>query len=219
MRSQFNDSLVRQIEQSGIVAVLVIDDAAHAVPVARALLDGGITAIELTLRTPAAIDSLKRIRQDLPEMVTGIGTVLTPDQVRCVRDAGGQFAVAPGCNPRVIEAAQEVGLPFAPGIATPTDLEVALELGCREVKFFPSEPSGGIDYLKSLAAPYNHLGVRYLPLGGVRADNLAAYLAEPLVLAVGGSWLATREAINNKDWDGIAQRAAEAVTVARQVRS
>lgn len=219
MNSQFPDNVLAQIEQSSIIAVLVIDDAAHAVPVARALLDGGITAMELTLRTPAAIDALKNIRNEVPEMLAGIGTVLSPDQAQQVHDAGGQFAVAPGCNPRVVKKAQQLGLPFAPGIATPTDLEIALELGCREVKFFPSEPSGGMKYLKSLAAPYSHLGVRYVPLGGVSSDNLGSYLADPMILAVGGSWLAKRDAINAEDWDGIRARAAEAVAIAQEAKN
>jgi 2-dehydro-3-deoxyphosphogluconate aldolase/(4S)-4-hydroxy-2-oxoglutarate aldolase len=219
MKSQFPEMLLQQVENPGVVAVLVIDDAAHAVPVARALLAGGITAMELTLRTPAAIDALGRIRGEVPEILAGIGTVLTIEQVQAVFEAGGQFAVAPGTNCRVIQAAQQVGLPFAPGIATPSDLETALELGCREVKFFPAEPSGGLSYLRSIAAPYAHLGVRYIPLGGVNVDNLGAYLAEPMVLAVGGSWLATRDMIKNQDWQGIRQRAAEATTHALQART
>ena len=218
MESQFSETLLRQIEQSGLVAVLVIDNADHAVPVARALWEGGIAAIELTLRTPAAVAALRNIRTQVPEMLAGIGTVLTPDQVQTVHQAGAQFAVAPGTNPRVIQAAQQVGLPFAPGIATPSDLEIALELGCREVKFFPAEPSGGLTYLKSIAAPYSHLGVRYIPLGGVNSGNLADYLSEPMILAVGGSWLADREAISNQDWQGIRERAADAVATASRVR-
>jgi 2-dehydro-3-deoxyphosphogluconate aldolase/(4S)-4-hydroxy-2-oxoglutarate aldolase len=151
-------------------------------------------------------------------MMPGIGTILTPEQVDQVAEAGAAFGVAPGLNRRVVLRAQEVGLPFAPGVATPSDLEAALELGCREVKFFPAEPSGGLAYLKSMAAPYTHLGVRFVPLGGLKADNLGDYLRSPLVLAVGGSWLAPRDLIQQHDWDAITRRAAEATRIVREVR-
>ncbi len=219
MKSQFDEPLLDKIEQCGIIAVLVIDDEDHAIPVAKALLDGGITAMELTLRTPAALGALRNIRREIPEMIAGIGTVLTTEQIQMVHDAGGQFAVAPGTNPRVIQAAQKIGLPFAPGIATPSDIETAVELGCRELKFFPAEPSGGLTFLKSMAAPYAHLGLRYVPLGGVNADNLATYMSNPLIMAVGGSWLAKRDAINSEDWSGIRDRAAQAVEIVKQARA
>ena len=198
--------------------MLVVENADDAVPVAQALLDAGVNAMELTLRTPAAIESLRRIRTEVPEIVAGIGTVLTPEQLEDVAKAGAQFAVAPGTNPRVIKAAQDLGIPFAPGVATPSDIELAVELGCRELKFFPAETSGGLKHLKSMAAPYAHLGLRYIPLGGVNADNLQTYLEDPLILAVGGSWLAKRDAIEQHDWDGIRGRASTAMEIARQAR-
>ncbi|MFO0915685.1 MAG: bifunctional 4-hydroxy-2-oxoglutarate aldolase/2-dehydro-3-deoxy-phosphogluconate aldolase [Pirellulales bacterium] len=211
-------ALTARLAELGVVAVLVIDDPAQAVPLAESLLEGGVAAMELTLRTPAALESLQRIRAAVPQMLAGIGTVLTPGQVEAAHAAGAQFAVAPGLNPRVVEQAQRLGLPFAPGIATPSELELALELGCRTVKFFPAEPLGGLKYLSSLAAPYAHLGVRYVPLGGVSQDNLAAYLAQPSVLAVGGSWLASRDDIRGGAWSAIRQRAADAMAIVRQVR-
>ncbi len=160
----------------------------------------------------------RRSLRDVPEMLAGIGTILTTDQVQAVSRAGAAFGVAPGTNPKVIRAAQEAGLPFAPGIVTPSDVEAALELGCRELKFFPAEPSGGVPYLKSLAAPYAHLGISYVPLGGVNAGNLQAYLAEPSILAVGGSWLATRNLIQQQDWATISGNAREASEIVRRVR-
>ena len=190
MKSQLSAELVSRIERCGVIAVLVIDEVKDAVPVARALIDGGIDVMELTLRTPSALGALAAIRAEVPAMLAGIGTILRPDQVREVYDTGAAFGVAPGTNRRVVEAAQRVGLPFAPGIATPSDLETALELGCHDVKFFPAGPLGGLEYLKSLAAPYTHLGVRFIPLGGMKPENLGAYLIDPLILAVGGSWLA-----------------------------
>jgi 2-dehydro-3-deoxyphosphogluconate aldolase/(4S)-4-hydroxy-2-oxoglutarate aldolase len=206
----FPEDLLGRLASTGVIAVLIIDDAANAVPVARALLEGGIDAMELTLRTPAAIEGLRRIRAEVPEMLAGIGTILTPAQIDEVVAAGAAFGVAPGTNARVIEAAQKHRLPFAPGIVTPSDIEQAISLGCRLLKFFPAEPSGGIAYLKSIAAPFAHLGVRYVPLGGVSADNLGDYLAEECVLAVGGSWIASRELIHGKEWSAIEHRAREA---------
>jgi 2-dehydro-3-deoxyphosphogluconate aldolase/(4S)-4-hydroxy-2-oxoglutarate aldolase len=218
MKSRFPAEMLRRIERCGVVAVLVIDDVKRAAPLARALLDGGIDVMELTLRTPAALDSLLAIRQEVPDMLAGIGTILTPDQVSQVRAAGGAFGVAPGTNRRVVEAARAAGLPFAPGIATPSDLELALELGCAEVKFFPAESSGGLDYLRSLAAPYAHLGVRFIPLGGLKLENMGPYLIDPLVLAVGGSWLAPRNLIQSGDWLAIRELAAAARSQINKLR-
>ena len=188
------------------------------VPLARALLAGSDDAIELTLCTPTALASLKAIRAEVPEMLAGIGTILTAQQVDDVVEAGASFGVSPGTNPVVIRQARQAGLPFAPGVITPSDIEVALELQCRGLKFFPAEPSGGLTYLKSMAAPYLHLGVRFVPLGGVNAQNLPTYLADPLILAVGGSWLAPRALIEEGQWDTITQRAAEATGLANEAR-
>lgn len=218
MESQMPAELLERIERCGVVAVLVVDEPAHAVPLARALLAGGIDAMELTLRTPAALRALEAIRMQVPDMLPGVGTVLTPDQVGAAARSGAAFAVAPGLNPRVVRAARAVGLPFAPGIATPTDLEGALELGCREVKFFPAEATGGMTYLKSMAAPYTHLGVRVVPLGGLKPDNVGEYLSSALVLAVGGSWIAPREVIQQEDWDAIRTNAAQARVIVDELR-
>ena len=180
-------------------------------PIARALLEGGITAIELTLRSDAAMAGLTAICQDVPEMLVGVGTILTPDTAREVKAVGADFGVSPGMNPRVVRAAQEAGLPFAPGICTPSDLEQAIELGCRFVKFFPAAAAGGISYLRSMSAPYKHLGIEYFPLGGVNSENMAAYLQEPNVAAVGGSWIVKQDLVQRGDWAAITERAAEVV--------
>jgi 2-dehydro-3-deoxyphosphogluconate aldolase / (4S)-4-hydroxy-2-oxoglutarate aldolase len=210
MKSQFSPEILRRIEHCGVIAVLVIDAVQDAVPLAQALFDGGIDVMELTLRTPAAWDALRAIRAEVPGMLAGIGTILTPEQVQRAQDSGAAFGVAPGTNRRVVEAARHVSLPFAPGIATPSDLELALELGCPEVKFFPAESCGGLEYLRSMAAPYVHLGVRFVPLGGLKLENVGAYLVDPLVLAVGGSWLAPRHLIQAGDWLAIRQLATTA---------
>jgi 2-dehydro-3-deoxyphosphogluconate aldolase/(4S)-4-hydroxy-2-oxoglutarate aldolase len=207
-----------RLRRTGVVAVLVLDDAASAVPLARALLAGGVDCMELTLRTPAALEALGRIVREVPEMLAGVGTVLTPEQVREVKAAGGAFAVAPGMNPTVVREAARVGLPFAPGVCTPSEIERALELGCRVLKLFPAEPSGGLAYLRSIAAPYAHLGVQYIPLGGVSAANAENYLREADVLALGGSWLAPRDLIRRQDWRAATANAAEAASIVGRVR-
>jgi len=198
-----SEELFSQLESTGVLAVLTIQDAADAVPLAEALLAGGIGAMELTLRTDAAIDAMKAIAQSVPDMVLGAGTVLTVEQLRQVAAAGAHFAVSPGVNPRVVEAAGKEGIPFSPGVMTPSDVEAALELGCRRLKFFPAEQSGGLPYLRSMAAPYDHLGIKYIPLGGVGPKNLAEYLNEPRILAVGGSWLAPQDLIATGNWERI----------------
>jgi 2-dehydro-3-deoxyphosphogluconate aldolase / (4S)-4-hydroxy-2-oxoglutarate aldolase len=183
----FPESLQKRLEHSGIIAVLVINDVNDAVPLAGALRDGGITGIELTLRTPSAMDALRRIRAEVPEMLVGAGTVLRPAQVDEVLRAGAAFAVSPGVNPAVLKAARESGLPFAPGVCTPTDIEIALENEASLFKFFPAEPCGGLRYMRTIAAPFLHLGVRFLPLGEVDTRNASDYLRDPLVAAIGGS--------------------------------
>jgi 2-dehydro-3-deoxyphosphogluconate aldolase/(4S)-4-hydroxy-2-oxoglutarate aldolase len=202
-----------RLESAFIVAVLVIDRAEDAVPVAEALLAGGITAMELTLRTPAAFDALVEIKRTVPEILAGIGTVLTPEQVQQVIDAGGDFAVAPGMNPRVVEAALAAGLPFAPGICTPSDIERALEYDRRLLKFFPAEPSGGLPFLRAMAAPYAHLGVKYVPLGGLTLANMPDYLREPSIAGIGGSWIAPRDVIRDRNWSRITATAREAIAL------
>lgn len=212
------DSLSRHLRQTGVIAVLMIDQADDAVPLARALLAGGVNCIELTLRTEAALECVRRIRSEVPEMTIGVGTILTPQQVNQAKEAGASFGVAPGMNPRVVAEALRIGLPFAPGVCTPTDIELALEAGCRVLKFFPSEPCGGLPYLRTISAPFMHLGVQFIPLGGVGPGNAAQYLNEPSVLALGGSWLAPKDLIAKGDWGAITKLAREASDIVKQVR-
>jgi len=215
----FDDGIAKKIEECGVVAVLTVERAEDAVPLGRALLAGGVQAMELTLRTPAAVDALRAVVAQVPEMLAGVGTVLTPAQVADVHAAGAAFAVAPGTNPTVLQAAKELGLPFAPGVATPSEIEQALELGCRILKFFPAEPIGGLPYLKSMATPYAHLGIRFMPLGGVNATNMVDYMRSPLVLGVGGSWIAKKDTIAARDWDAITATAREATETAKAART
>jgi len=218
MTGLFPDEISEHLYNSGVIAVLMIDDVADAVPLAQALLAGGVDGIELTLRTAVAMQALRSIRAELPEMMVGVGTILSPQQVREVKEAGASFGVSPGMNPRVVSEAVRLGLPFAPGVCTPTDIELAVEQGCRLMKFFPSEPSGGLPYLRTIAAPFAHLGVKYIPLGGVNAENAERYLREPSVQALGGSWLAPRELIARKNWEAITANAREASAIVKSVR-
>ena len=218
MTPAFDPSLAHRVETCGIVAVLVVDRVDDAVPLAKALLAGGVDVMELTLRTPAAIDALKAIRAAVPEMLAGVGTILTTDQVKQVVEAGAAFGVAPGLNPRILAAARAIGLSFAPGILTPSDVEIAVEHGCKILKLFPAEPSGGLAYLKAMAAPYAHLGLKFIPLGGLNAKNMASYLADPNIAALGGSWLAPRDLIKSGEWDKITALAAEAAQIIKSTR-
>ena len=219
MESQFPLQMLQRIERNGVIAVLILEDALHAVPLARALLAGGIDAMELTLRTDAAIDALKLIREHVPDMLAGIGTVLNIDQVDEVVAAGAHFAVSPGLNPDVVERAQKLGLPFAPGVMTPSEIEVALEMGCREMKFFPAIPSGGLSMLDSIRAPYAHLGARFIPLGGINEANMETWLRNPGVFALGGSWLTPKDVIQAENWAEVTQRARTARGIADSVLS
>ena len=207
-----------RFQNTGLIAVMVVDDPERAVGLAKALLDGGVDIMELTLRTSKALDCLAAIVKRVPEMLAGAGTIIFPDQVNQVVDAGAAFGVAPGTNPRVIQRADELNLPFAPGIATPTDIDIAVQAGCRLLKFFPAEHSGGLNMLASIKAPYAHLGLQYIPLGGVTTSNLSAWLEDPDVLAVGGSWLAKKDAIDAARWDEITQTSREARAIVRRAR-
>ena len=218
MDSLFPEPMLQRIEKCGVIAVLVVDRPEDAVPLARALLACGIDVMELTLRTAAAVDALRIVRKEVPEMLAGVGTILSPDQVDEVVEAGAAFGVAPGLNVKVIERSKDLGMPFAPGILTPSEIELAVELGCRELKFFPAEPSGGIKYLRSMYAPYAHLGLQFLPLGGINAANKAGYLFDAAVPAIGGSCLAPRKVIQEQNWSVVIDHATEARRVIKELR-
>lgn len=209
--------IIDSVKSKKLIAVITINDAKNAVPLAKALYNGGISAIELTLRTDAALESIRKIRAEVPEMVVAAGTVLTPKQIDEVVKAGAHWAVAPGTNPRVLQAAHDAGLFFAPGIMTPSDIEAALEFGCRLLKFFPAGTTGGMKHLKAMSAPYNHLGLSYIPLGGVNTTNLADFVSDPLIAAVGGSWLAKPDQIKNGEFDKIQAQAEEAAKIIASV--
>lgn len=216
MKDMFPLALLERISRCGNVAVAVVENPENAVPLAHALLDGGVDVIELTFRTACAADALHRIASEVPEVLVGAGTVLTPEQLRTAKGAGAAFAVAPGFNPDVVRAAAAEDMPFAPGVMTPSEIEGAYALGCtRLMKFFPASVAGGLKGLKTLAAPYKHLGVKFLPLGGLTRENTAEWLADPLVAACGGSWIAPAKLISACDWGAIRENAAAAAAAAK----
>lgn len=205
------ENLAQKLKKARIVAVLAVNEPADSADLAKALCDGGVTAIEMTLRTPRAFECASAIASAGLPLTLGIGTILTPDQAREAKSRGADFGVSPGCNVRVIDAAAEAGLPFAPGIMTPSDIEQALEHGCRLMKFFPAESSGGMKHLQNISAPYKHLGISFIPLGGLKLSNMKSYTDSPLVTAIGGSWIAPAALIEARDWVQIRKNAEEAV--------
>lgn len=210
-------AILDRLEANGVLPVLTLEDAADAPPLAEALWTGGLSCAEVTFRSPAAVACLKALRAARPDLLLGAGTVLTPDQVVQAVDAGAAFLVTPGLNPRVVEAAQAQGIPVFPGVISPSEIERGMELGLDTFKFFPAEVAGGLPFLRALAGPYRR--VRFIPTGGIHAGNLAAYLAEPTVVACGGTWLATPEQLQAGDFDGIRRRVEGAVGIVRAARS
>lgn len=199
-----------------VCPVIVIDDAKNAVPMARALAEGGLTCIEITMRTPAALDAMKRISAECPDVVMGAGTVLSPENARDARAAGAQFMVAPGINPEMVRYCVDNGIPVFPGVATPSEIEAALRLGLSVVKVFPIEALGGVNYLKAIAGPFGKL--EFLPSGGISAANLPEYLAYDRVIACGGSWMAPSAMIKAGQFDRIREEAAKAAAIAQNVK-
>lgn len=208
-----------RLRQTGVVAVVMVDDPNHSERLVEALLAGGIDLLELTLRTPAAVESMRRIRKAFPEFGLGAGTVLRPEQVGEVLDAGAEFGVAPGLNPRVVAAAQAAGFPFAPGVFSPSEIEQAVELGCRLLKYFPATTDGGARNFRTVIAPYEHLQLEYIPLGGLSQSLAEAFLKIPSVIALGGSWIAPRDLIRRGDWDTIRDQAKAITDLVKSVRT
>jgi 2-dehydro-3-deoxyphosphogluconate aldolase/(4S)-4-hydroxy-2-oxoglutarate aldolase len=192
-----------------LVAVLTIEDAERAVPLARALVAGGVRTLEITLRTRAGAAAAAAVRQDVPEAVVGLGTVMTRDDLALVRELDLQFAFSPGATPDLLDAARDMGVPFVPGIGTASELIAAMARGFGVVKLFPAEQVGGIGMLRALGGPFP--SALFNPTGGVTEDNAGAYLAQPNVVAVGGSWLAPVADVRLGSWDLITERARNAM--------
>ncbi|HEV7909010.1 MAG TPA: bifunctional 4-hydroxy-2-oxoglutarate aldolase/2-dehydro-3-deoxy-phosphogluconate aldolase [Pseudonocardiaceae bacterium] len=200
------------LDLSPVIPVVVVDDADHAVPLAEALLRGGVGVIELTLRTPAALAAIERIAAEVPQIVIGAGTITAPEHAEQAAKAGAAFLVTPGSTDRVLNAAEDTGLPLLPGAATVSEAMRLAERGLTALKFFPAEAAGGSDYLKSIGGPLPHL--RFCPTGGITPESAPRYLALPNVGCVGGSWLAPKDALAAGDW-GRVEALARAATELR----
>jgi 2-dehydro-3-deoxyphosphogluconate aldolase / (4S)-4-hydroxy-2-oxoglutarate aldolase len=203
--------MFKKLRQLGVVPVVAVDTPDHGLRLCEALLNGGLPVAEITFRTEAAEATIRAAAKAFPEIALGAGTVLTVDQLKQAMDAGAKFAVAPGCNPTVVSAAVAHSFPFAPGVCTPSDVERALELGVKTLKFFPAEASGGITMLKALIGPYGHVGLEFCPTGGIKTSNMLDYLALPQVPFVGGTWIAKRDLISGEAWEEITDNARDAV--------
>ena len=210
------DTTFEKLEKFGVIPVIALDDPDDALPLAAALTDGGLSCAEVTFRTAAAEESIRRIAAAYPDMLVGAGTVLTTQQVDRAVAAGAKFIVSPGLNPNVVRHCLEKGVPAAPGCCTPSEIEQAIELGFSVVKFFPAEAMGGLKTIKALAAPYT--GLRFMPTGGINASNLRIYLEYPRVLACGGSWMVSKELIRAHDFAQITELVRQAAAIVRESR-
>ena len=210
------DNPIDLIASLGVVPVIAIEHASDAEPLADALLEGGLPVAEITFRTEAAADVLAAMRDARPELCIGAGTILDKDSLRRAIDSGARYGLAPGFDPEIVDAAKAAGLPFCPGIMTPSDLTLATARGVRLAKFFPAGVAGGPKALSGIAAPFAHLGVRFIPTGGVTQATIGDWLAIRQVIAVGGTWIAKTEDIRDGRFSDIARNAREAVATARQ---
>lgn len=201
--------ILEQFQKLGIIPVVVIDDAKDAVPLAKALCEGGLPVAEVTFRTDAAEEAIRQMSEAYPDMLVGAGTVLTTEQVDRAVAAGAKFIVSPGLNPKVVKYCQEKNVPITPGTARPTDIEMALELGLEVVKFFPAEQNGGLPMIKAMAAPYTK--VKFMPTGGINAKNLKSYLDFDKIIACGGSWMVPKDLVAAGDFEAIKNLTREAV--------
>jgi 2-dehydro-3-deoxyphosphogluconate aldolase/(4S)-4-hydroxy-2-oxoglutarate aldolase len=201
--------ILEELGKIGIVPVIKIDDVEKAVPLAKALIAGGIPCAEVTFRTAQGEEAIRRIAAEVPDILLGAGTVLTTGQVDRAIAAGAKFIVSPGLNPKVVAHCTEKGIPITPGCSNPSDIEQALEAGLEVVKFFPAEQAGGLDYIKAVAAPYP--GLKFMPTGGINALNIAKYIAFEKIHACGGSWMVSADLITAEDFAKIASLSREAV--------
>ncbi len=203
------NDMMKELYSIGLIPVIKIENADDAVPLAKALIDGGLPAAEITFRTACAAEAIKNITETYPEMLVGAGTVLTCEQVDAAIAAGSKFLVSPGLNPKVTAYALSKGIPMLPGCSNPSDIEAALELGLKTVKFFPAEAAGGLKMLKAMAAPYGQL--TFMPTGGINADNLLDYLKFNKIVACGGSFMVADQLVKEKKWDEITALTKDAV--------
>ena len=216
-QEEMMNELLGKFQELGIVPVVVLDNAKDAEPLAKALCEGGLPCAEVTFRTDAAEESIRIMAQKFPNMLVGAGTVLTIDQVDRAVAAGAKFIVSPGLNPKVVKYCVEKNISITPGVQTPSEIEQALEFGLDVVKFFPAEPAGGLKMIKALAGPYVNL--KFIPTGGISTKNAPEYLAYDKILAVGGSWVASKDLINAGKFDEIEKITKESVAMVKVARA
>ncbi len=195
------------LKETGIVPVIVLEEIDQAENLAKALIEGGVNCAEVTFRAEGADKVIEKMTKAYPDMLVGAGTVLTIDQLERAQKAGAKFCVAPGLNPKVVKRAQEIGMPFVPGVATATEIEAALDLGITTVKFFPAQQAGGLDYIKAVSAPYPMM--RFMPTGGISANNIFEYLSFPKVVACGGSWIVKASLLKEHNWAEVTRLCSE----------
>ena len=210
---------IGRIAEIGVLPVIAIENPVHAVPLADALLAGGLPVAEITFRTAAAAEVIARMTEERPALLVGAGTVLDRISLDIAKKSGAQFGLAPGFDPEVVDHAADAGLPFVPGIMTPSELSAAMRRGAKVFKFFPAGTIGGPDALKSIAAPFAHLGLKFVPTGGVSLANMQDWLKVPGVAAVGGTWIAKTEDIREARWDQIAANCREAIAAVKAMRA
>jgi 2-dehydro-3-deoxyphosphogluconate aldolase / (4S)-4-hydroxy-2-oxoglutarate aldolase len=213
--NNMND-ILRQLGRNGVIPVVAIEDAQHANRLGEALLAGGLPCAEITFRTAAAGEAIRRLTTAFPEMLVGAGTVLSVEQAEQAVDAGAQFIVAPGFDPQVVDWCLDHHVPVTPGVVTPTEISTVLAKGLNVLKFFPAEAMGGIKTLKAVGGPFRD--VTFIPTGGINADNLARYLHLPMVHACGGSWIVNKHLIAEGKFDTITRLVREALAIVQQVR-
>ena len=208
--------MIETLGKAGIIPVIVIEDIAKAVPLARALVKGGLPVLEVTFRTACAAEAIRKIKAEVEGATVIAGTVLTLEQLNAAREAGAEACVAPGFDPAIVNAAREIGMPFCPGVATASELSQALSLGCRLVKFFPAESAGGVKYIKDLLGAFRFTGVRFMPTGGVNLSNVKNYLSVPEIVCCGGTWIAPKAAVESGDWGLVEHLASEAAALVKE---
>jgi 2-dehydro-3-deoxyphosphogluconate aldolase/(4S)-4-hydroxy-2-oxoglutarate aldolase len=218
-RPTMTDDAFSTIRRHGVVPVVTVERLETALPLADALLEGGLPIAEITFRTSVAADVIRLLTEERPELLVGAGTVLSLENLRAAKESGARFGVAPGLNPDVVMEAARLGLPFIPGVATASEIERGLALGSRVLKLFPAALLGGPAFINVISGPFNHTGVQFMPSGGATAETLRDYLACPRVVAVGGTWIAPKELIATSDWSEIRCRAQVAREIVAQARN
>ena len=207
---------VEQVAACGVVPVVVLEDASQAVPTAKALLKGGITAMEITFRTAAAKESIAKVAKEVPEMIVGAGTVVNVQQLHDAVEAGAKFIVSPGTDAEIIKEAAKLDVTMMPGVVTPSEIMVGLGLGIKVFKFFPAETFGGLKAIKALSGPFPQ--IKFIPTGGISQANAADYFKNPKIQAVGGSWMVTKDMVAAGDFDGITEKSAAATALYKEIR-